>query len=84
MLRLQSSPLTDSDLFGVTTGTVINGPYELLFAVAPTDGSYTGIAEEVTADDFTEEYIKEIPTFGVFPTIIDRSQYNGQTGFRSL
>ncbi len=79
---LPDGAVNDSDLFGVTMGSVIDGPYELLFAVAPADGSYSGSAEEVTRADFSDEFIEEIPTFGVFPTIVDSSRYQGQTGFR--
>lgn len=73
--------VNDSDLFGLATGDLRTGPYLLLHAVAPTDGSYTGTAAPLTADDFSNESIEE-NNFGVFPTIPDASSFQGQTGFR--
>ena len=70
-----------SDLLGVTTGSITDtDAYELLFAVAPLDGSYAGTASPLTAADFSDEYIQDNP-FGAYPTIADRSVFYGRTGF---
>ena len=70
-----------SDLLGVTTGAITDtDAYTMLFALAPTDGSYSGTAMELTADDFSDEYIQDNP-FGRYPTIADTSVFYGQTGF---
>ncbi|MBN2476321.1 MAG: LamG domain-containing protein [Pirellulales bacterium] len=70
-----------SDLLGVTTGAVTDAEaYKLLLAVAATDGSYTGTATPLTANDFSDELIWDNP-YGSYPTIADVSQFNGQTGF---
>jgi hypothetical protein len=72
----------DSDLWGVTTGSIIDtGAYKMLYAAAPTDGSYSGTATPLTALNFSDEYIEDNP-FGTYPTIADRSVYYGQTGFQ--
>jgi hypothetical protein len=72
----------DSDLWGVTTGAIMDtGAYEMLYAAAPSDGSYSGTAMPLTASDFSDEYIEDNP-FGAYPTILDRSVFYGQTGFR--
>jgi len=70
-----------SDLFGVTAGAIVDtAAYKLLFAVAPTDGSYSGTAVPLTAVDFSDEFIQDNP-FGSYPTIFDTSVFHGQTGF---
>ena len=71
-----------SDLLGVTTGAITDpGAYKLLFAVAPSDGSYAGTATPLTAGDFSDGYIQDNP-FGRYPTIADTSVFYGRTGFR--
>jgi len=72
----------DSDLWGVTTGAITDtATYKMLYAAAPTDGSYSGTATPLTALDFSDEYIEDNP-FGSYPTILDRSVFYGQTGFQ--
>ncbi|HYW80965.1 MAG TPA: hypothetical protein VE890_15400, partial [Thermoguttaceae bacterium] len=71
----------DSDLFGLTTGSITDTEaYKLLFAAAPMDGSYAGTATPLTADDFSSEEIWDHP-LGIYPTIADTSVFYGQTGF---
>ncbi|MGB2820824.1 MAG: LamG domain-containing protein, partial [Phycisphaerae bacterium] len=71
-----------SDLLGVTTGSITDtDAYKLLFAIAPSDGSYSGTATPLTAADFSDEYIQDNP-YGTYPTIADVSVFYGQTGFR--
>jgi hypothetical protein len=73
--------VNDSDLFVVTTGAITDtAAYKLFFAVAPTDGSYSGTAVPLTANDFSDEFIVDDQIN--YPTIVDTSQFNGQTGFR--
>ncbi|MDP6523865.1 MAG: hypothetical protein QGH15_06560 [Kiritimatiellia bacterium] len=74
------TPDAEADLFGLTTGDIRSGPYLLLFAVAPSDGSYTGRASQLTPGAFSDQYIEE-NNYGVFPTIPDASRFQGQTGF---
>lgn len=71
----------DADVFGLTAGAIGTGPNLLLFAVAPSDGSYTGTAQALPASSFTGGLIEE-SNFGVYPGIPDASQFNGQTGFQ--
>jgi hypothetical protein len=61
-----SQDINDSDVFGLTTGDVRTGPYLLLSAVAPADGSYTGTAQQLRPADFSDGLIVE-SNFGVFP-----------------
>jgi hypothetical protein len=72
--------VNDSDVFGIATGTVQSGPYVLLAATAVGDGSYSGTADLLEPGDFSDTNITDSP-FGRYPTIIDQSQYNGETGF---
>ncbi|MBC8372279.1 MAG: hypothetical protein H8E53_01690, partial [Planctomycetes bacterium] len=79
---LHGGTIGASDLWGVTTGEITQ-PHacKLLFAVVPTDGSYSGTASPLTTLDFSDEYIEDNP-FGSYPTILDRSVFHGQTGFQ--
>jgi len=71
----------ESDLLGVTTGAITDtDAYALLFAIAPSDGSYAGTATPLTASDFSDEFIQDSP-FGRYPTIADTSVFYGQSGF---
>ncbi|MDP6546339.1 MAG: choice-of-anchor Q domain-containing protein [Phycisphaerae bacterium] len=79
---LRGGGFGDSDLWGVTTGAITDtGAYKMLYAAAPTDGSYSGTATPLTAPDFSDEYIEDNP-FGSYPTILDKSVFYGQTGFQ--
>ena len=72
--------VNDADVWGVATGNLRTGPFALLLAVATTGGSYTGMAQRLPPEAFSDGEIVQ-NNFGVFPTIPDASRFQGQTGF---
>jgi hypothetical protein len=74
--------VSSPDVFGISTGSVREGPYVLLRAIAASQATYTGTAEVLAPSDFTDEFIQDSPAG--YPDLGGVSRFNGQTGFETF